>query len=59
LLAQELQQRRIIKYRRGRITITDRGALEGCACECYRVIRDLYRALPARSEEDSGNAASA
>ena len=59
LLAQELQQRRIIKYRRGRITITDRSALEGCACECYRVIRDLYHALPARPEENASNAARA
>jgi CRP-like cAMP-binding protein len=57
LLAQELQQRRIIKYRRGRIAITDRGALEGCACECYRVIRDLYQALPVRTNEEAGNAA--
>jgi CRP-like cAMP-binding protein len=57
LIAQELQQRHIIKYRRGRIAITDRGALEGCACECYRVIRDLYRTLPVRTDEEAGNAA--
>jgi CRP-like cAMP-binding protein len=59
LLAQELQQRGIIKYRRGRIAITDRSALEGCACECYRVIRNLYRALPVPRDEDAGNAARA
>jgi CRP-like cAMP-binding protein len=59
LLAQELQQRRIIKYRRGRIAITDRAALEGCACECYRVIRDLYRAPPVRTDGEEGNAARA
>ena len=59
LLAQQLQERNIIQYRRGRIAIVDRGALEGCACECSRVIRDLYHALPARTGEESGNAASA
>jgi CRP-like cAMP-binding protein len=59
LIAQELQQRQIIKYRRGRIAITDRNALEGCACECYRIIRDLYHALPVRPDEEAGNAARA
>jgi len=59
LLAQKLQERSIIQYRRGRIAIVDRGALEGCACECYRVIRDLYHALPAPTDEEAGNAASA
>ena len=41
LLAQELQKRGILRYSRGRITILDRAALEGCACECYEVIRKL------------------
>lgn len=39
LLAQELQERGLIKYARGRITILDRKELEHCACECYAVIQ--------------------
>jgi CRP-like cAMP-binding protein len=41
LLAQHLQDRGIIKYSRGKISILDRDALQGCACDCYRVIRGL------------------
>jgi CRP-like cAMP-binding protein len=41
LLAQELQQRSIVRYGRGRITIIDRRALEACACECYRAVKVL------------------
>jgi CRP-like cAMP-binding protein len=39
LLAQELQKRGIIKYRRGKIAILDRAALDAAACECYRETR--------------------
>jgi len=53
LLAQELQKRGILRYSRGRITILDRAALEGCACDCYEVIRKLSTVAvpqsPARS----------
>ena len=47
LLAQSLQQKGLIKYSRGNITIVDRKGLEACACECYRVIHNdnLSRAL--------------
>ena len=31
-----------IEYRRGRLQITDRAALEATACECYRVINDQF-----------------
>jgi CRP-like cAMP-binding protein len=41
LLAQHLQDRGIIKYSRGKISILDRDALQGCACDRYRVIRGL------------------
>jgi CRP-like cAMP-binding protein len=38
--AGQLQQRELISYSRGRLTIRDRDGLEGVACECYRVVRD-------------------
>jgi CRP-like cAMP-binding protein len=36
LAAQQLADANIIEYRRGRITVLDRPALEGRACECYK-----------------------
>jgi CRP-like cAMP-binding protein len=50
-LAQNLHDRGIIKYSRGKITILDRPALEACACECYRTIKGLYGELAARSQK--------
>lgn len=38
--AHRLQGQGIISYVRGRIKILDRAHLEGCTCECYRVVRD-------------------
>jgi CRP-like cAMP-binding protein len=38
LLAQQLQNRGIVRYSRGRITILDRLALKSCACTCYHAI---------------------
>lgn len=36
-----------IHYRRGRITVLDRSALERCTCECYLVVKKEYdRLLP-------------
>lgn len=43
--AQTLQEAGLIRYRRGRIQITDRRGLEKIACECYRRIRDGYEDL--------------
>jgi CRP-like cAMP-binding protein len=40
LEAHTLQKAGMIRYVRGRITIVDRAGLEGCACECYSVIRE-------------------
>lgn len=39
LLAQSLQKKGLIKYSRGNVTIVNRGGLQACACECYRIIR--------------------
>lgn len=41
----ELQEEGYIRYRRGRITIVDRGRLEGVACECYRAVAEVTRWL--------------
>jgi CRP-like cAMP-binding protein len=40
--AGELQRRRMIRYRRGHITILDRGALESASCGCYRAMKQTY-----------------
>ncbi|MGI8926407.1 MAG: Crp/Fnr family transcriptional regulator [Tepidiformaceae bacterium] len=45
LAANTLQQAGLIQYRQGRISVLDRGGLEGAACECYRVIRDRFKRL--------------
>ena len=48
--ARELQSAGLITYRRGRVTVLDRGGLEEAACECYEVVRKEYdRLLPTAS----------
>ena len=43
-----LQERGLIRYRRGIIRVIDRGGLESAACECYGVVRAQFdRLLPA------------
>ena len=44
LVARTLQTAGLIRYSRGGITIVDRHGLEDCACECYRVVREVYDA---------------
>lgn len=39
LLAQSLQRKGVIQYRRGHIQILDRKQLEHYACECYAVMQ--------------------
>lgn len=43
--AGHLRARGLIDYRRGRITILSRAALESAACECYRRVRDKTEQL--------------
>ena len=40
--AGELQQRNLIKYSRGALTILNRPGLEAIACKCYRIIKEEY-----------------
>jgi CRP-like cAMP-binding protein len=45
--ARKLQSADIIRYRRGRIEVIDRAALEARGCECYAVVKREYdRLLP-------------
>lgn len=45
LIAQKLQNDGLIRYRRGRITITDHEGLEERACECVSEIRNKTRRI--------------
>jgi CRP-like cAMP-binding protein len=50
--AGKLQEAGLVRYRRGRITVLDRGGLEQRSCECYRVVKTEYeRLLPRRVAE--------
>lgn len=40
-----LSQAGFIRYRRGRLTVTDREGLESASCECYAVVRDVFDRL--------------
>ena len=39
IAARQIQQRGIIDYKRGKIQILDRQALEKVACECYQILK--------------------
>jgi CRP-like cAMP-binding protein len=44
---QELEREGLLKYSRGRFTVTDRQGLETRCCECYQVVQDhLSRLFP-------------
>ena len=40
-----LQQRKLISYSRGNITILDRAGLEAYSCGCYRAVKDTYERI--------------
>lgn len=42
--ASALEERGLITYSRGNIRIVDRKGLERAACECYRIVKSVYRA---------------
>ena len=39
IIAHALQERRLLRYRRGQIEIVDRKGLENISCECYETVR--------------------
>jgi CRP-like cAMP-binding protein len=41
----ELERRKLIAHRYGRITIIDKKGMEQAACECYRTVKDREREL--------------
>lgn len=45
IAAKKLQERGLIKYVRGTITMLDRKGLEKAACECYQIVMDEYERL--------------
>jgi CRP-like cAMP-binding protein len=42
LAAGSLQERKLIGYRRGTVTILNQRGLEAAACGCYRTVKDIY-----------------
>lgn len=47
--AQLLQKKKLIRYKRGQITVLDRRGLERASCTCYRAVDDICRAFAATS----------
>jgi CRP-like cAMP-binding protein len=44
-VARSLQEKGVIRYRRGVVDIVDRAGLQALTCECYGVIRNTYQRL--------------
>jgi Mn-dependent DtxR family transcriptional regulator len=45
IAAKQLQERGLITYVRGTITLLDRAKLEAAVCECYLVVKNEYQRL--------------
>jgi CRP-like cAMP-binding protein len=58
LVAGAFQRSGLIEYSRGRVRILDRGSLEGAACTCYPLIRNLSSNLYSRPVLDGHRAES-
>lgn len=43
--AHDLQQKGLIDYQRGRVTVVNRQALEKASCNCYRIIQEQFNGL--------------
>ena len=50
--AQKLQDKGIIQYQRGKVTILKQQGLEEASCECFRVLRVEYDRLLGRKDRD-------
>ena len=44
-IAAQLKSNGLLDYRRGRITLTDKTALQARACECYEIVRQKYSVI--------------
>ena len=42
MAASELRERKLLDYRRGNFTILDHKGLVAVACECYKIVNDVY-----------------
>lgn len=51
-LAADLQQKRLVRYSRGRLTLLDRPALHALSCECYDLGWAQFQAITGRSSGD-------
>jgi CRP-like cAMP-binding protein len=47
-VARSLQEKTLIRYRRGVVEILDRAGLQALSCECYGVVRNNYQRLLGR-----------
>jgi CRP-like cAMP-binding protein len=43
--ASALQERKLIRYHRGAVTILDRGGMEAASCGCYQADLDVYQSV--------------
>jgi CRP-like cAMP-binding protein len=50
-LASEMQKAGVLTYRRGKIRVLDRAALEATSCECYQAVEQEYNRLLMRQGE--------
>ncbi len=49
-----LQQKQLIKYYRGNISIINQANLEAVACECYNIIKDEEKSFPTKLKASRG-----